>query len=385
MKPILPSAKLGVLGGGQLGRMFVMAARTLGYETAVYDPDPESPAGKLADHHFCAGFDETQTLDEFAALCAAVTIEFENVPIAALKQIRKTLKRSPDPGVIEILQDRCREKNFLRKTNIATVDFCAIERRQDLDAAKALIQAGAILKTARFGYDGKGQLEVADLKRAHDAFLELGERPCILEKKVDLNCELSVVVVRSESGKIASYPVAQNEHKDGILHTSRVPAACSQKLLLQACQYGCRIVEQLDYCGVLAVEFFVTQDQTLLVNEIAPRPHNSGHYTINACSVSQFEQQVRTMCGFLPGETRLLSPVVMVNLLGDVWKAPEIEPDWELVLSQTNTHLHLYGKSKCTGRRKMGHYCVLDQNIDLAEQQARAIYQQLWVAANGTG
>ncbi len=388
MKPILPNLKsggrLGVLGGGQLGRMFVVAARTMGYTTAVYDPDPDSPAGRIADKHFCANYDDTDALHQFVETCVAVTVEFENIPIATLEYIKERIKRSPEPAAFAIVQDRCLEKKFLQSAGIDIVKFCPINTQNDLDKAQSLIEKGAILKTAKFGYDGKGQCVVADLESAKKALHKLGSCPCILEERVNLDCEVSVVVVRSERGETASYPASENEHRDGILHTSCVPASANQALLFQARAIAHRIADKLNYCGVLAVEFFITKEQKLLVNEIAPRPHNSGHYTIDACSVSQFQQQVRMMCGLAPGEIRLLSPIVMVNLLGDVWpQAGALEPDWNVVLSQNNTQLHLYQKSACRSQRKMGHFCVLEQNIEQAKQQADVSYQALMEAASG--
>ena len=381
MKPFLPHLQqdvgLGVLGGGQLGQMFVIAARSMGYKTIVYDPDQNSPAALFANEHICERYDDMAALERFAKACAAITVEFENIPVATLQYLHTQVPRTTNPQAVATLQDRRQEKQFLNKAGIATTAFCTVEEESDLLAATEIIEAGAILKTARLGYDGKGQCEVRDLESAQKMFRQFNAVPCILEQKVDLAHEVSVIVVRSQQGETTSYPVAENEHQNGILHTSCVPTRVDQTLLFQARSIGHHIAAQLDYCGVLGVEFFITCDNKLLVNEVAPRTHNSGHYTIDACSVSQFQQQVRVMCGLAPAEVRLLSPVVMVNLLGDLWP-PSAEPDWDIILSHSNTHLHLYQKSESRVGRKMGHFCVTEQNIELAQTQAQHIYQTLY-------
>ncbi len=374
---ILPNSNLGVFGGGQLGRMFVCAARTMGYRTTVFDPDPESPAGKIADRHLCAAYDDEAVLHQFAESCAAITIEFENIPIAALNAIQSKTRLLSADNVLPIIQDRHLEKTFLSESGIKTANFHAVLQAADIAAAESLFASSAILKTARLGYDGKGQYVVDSVSAAEQAFAELNGRACILEEKIDFKCELSVIVARAEDGTVVCYPPSENEHRGGILHLSKVPADCGSTITRRARHIAQNVARALQYCGVLAVEFFVTRDNQLLVNEIAPRPHNSGHYTIDACTVSQFEQQVRMMCGLPAGDVRLLSPVVMVNILGDIWRDHQVSPDWKPILQHPCAKLHLYGKQTARAGRKMGHFCILDSDPDRAEQQARTLYAAL--------
>ena len=376
---VLPPARLGVLGGGQLGRMFIVAARTMGYGTAVLDPDPESPAGQVAHDHLCAAYEDVTALDALAETCAAVTVEFENVPTAALGRLQEHILVSPSPTALEIAQDRVREKSFIQKAGIATAAFTAIEKADNATAGFeylfAICQPPYLLKTTRWGYDGKHQREVSALADVAAAVADFGGHECILEEKIALQREVSVIVVRGYDGVTCCYPVAENEHHGGILHLSSVPArvdaAMSERVRIAATV----IAEALDYHGVLGVEFFIAADGRLLVNEIAPRAHNSGHYTLDACAISQFEQQVRVMCGLPVGDIRLLSPVVMVNLLGDLWR--DGEPRWETLLRRANLKLHLYGKTQAKPGRKMGHFCIVGDDIERLREEAVAAHAAL--------
>ena len=371
---IFPDAMLGMLGGGQLGRMFTLAAHAMGYRVAVLDPDSRSPAGAIADVHLRAAYQDREALQQLADSCAAVTTEFENVPADSLRWLASHCIVRPAGDSVAVAQDRTREKRFLTENGFDVAPYRVIERAEDCDAVAASLFPG-ILKRARFGYDGKGQARVATREEAKAAFVELGGETCVLEQQVALKCEVSVVAARAANGETRSFPVAENQHRDGILDVSIAPARVSDEIArkAEACAQG--VAAKLGYCGVLAVEFFVTEDGALLVNEIAPRPHNSGHYTIDACATSQFEQQVRTLCGLPLGDTRLLSPVVMVNLLGDVWQRGQ--PQWEHVFASSEAKLHLYGKQEARPGRKKGHYTVLGRDADDALQRALAIRAKL--------
>ena len=374
---ILPEATLGVLGGGQLGRMFVVAARTMGYKVIVLDPDPMSPAAALANEHLQRDYLDPDALAYLGQHCAAVTTEFENIPVDALRVLEAYCPVRPSPSAVEMVQDRIREKSFIRNCGLATAPFHAVYTTEDLNSASAAIRLPAILKTASLGYDGKGQRPVSDAGHAGAAFADLGGGACVLEERVDLQLELSVVLARSTLGEVAFYPPAENIHVNGILDTSIVPARVLPHVAEHAKAMARTLAEQLDYCGVLAVEFFLTKDNDLLINELAPRPHNSGHYTLDACVTNQFEQQVRMMCGLPPGDTRQLSPVVMVNLLGDLWG--DQDPAWNALFAVPNTKLHLYGKHQARPGRKMGHYNVVSADLadalDAAERIRKALSQ----------
>ena len=383
---ISPPAALGVLGGGQLGRMFVTAARTMGYRTVVLDPDPESPAGRIAHEHIRAEYDDQKALDALAERCAAVTVEFENVPTAALERLQAHVMVSPSARALAVAQDRVIEKRFIReKAGVATVAFEAV--RDDAGVAPALERLSAtcpapyLLKIARWGYDGKHQCEVTTPDEVSAAIADFGGRGCILEEKIALEREVSVMVVRTADGEVSCYPVAENEHRGGILHLSSAPARIEPAIAEQVRAASTAIAEALDYCGVLGVEFFIAADEAgerrLLVNEIAPRPHNSGHYTLDACPVSQFEQQARAMCGLPAGDVGLLTSVVMVNLLGDLWH--EGEPQWQTLLRHPNLKLHLYGKTEARPGRKMGHFCVVNNGLERLREQATELFDQLSV------
>ena len=371
---ILPNAMLGILGGGQLGRMFTMAARAMGYRVTVLDPDPDSPAGGLADVHICSKYDDPGALQMLVDTCAAITTEFENVPAESMRFLQSRMRVSPSAECVSIAQDRIKEKRYISNAGLGVAPFLVIEKADDL-AQDMSGHLPGILKIARLGYDGKGQIRVQTADEVKAAWQQMGSKPCVLEQMLDLQTEISVIVTRSSADEVNTFPVAENQHESGILDISIVPARVPETIAEQARQMALQLAQALDYIGVLAVEFFVLQDNTLLINEIAPRPHNSGHYTIDACLTSQFEQQVRAMCALPPGDTHLLSPVAMVNLLGDIWR--DDEPAWDKLLSEPHAKLHLYGKKEARIGRKMGHFNVLADNADSALQQAVALKDAL--------
>lgn len=382
--PILPGDWLGMLGGGQLGRMFCHAAQSLGYKVAVLDPDPLSPAGAVADLHIHAAYDDATALDELAARCRAVTTEFENVPAATLESLAQRCLVRPGAQAVAIVQDRIREKAFLSASGVPVAPYQPIKTAEDLASAPDQLFPG-ILKAARLGYDGKGQARVNSRANAVRAFQELGSKPCVLEAMLPLASEISVVLARGADGSTVVYPSASNEHRDGILAVSTVDAAhAGDSLSRQAGEAALRIAHELQYVGVLCVEFFVLQDGSLVANEIAPRPHNSGHYTMNASVASQFEQQARATAGLPLADTGILCSVVMLNLLGDLWFDPASadmrEPDWASVLAVPGAQLHLYGKSEARRGRKMGHVNVLGATLEQAQERAASVARVLGLA-----
>lgn len=366
---ILPGATLGMLGGGQLGRMFTQAAQTMGYRVVVLDPDSDSPAGQIADQHLQDSYSDPGAMAEMAQSCQAVSTEFENVPAASLAALSQACVVRPSARSVEMTQDRIREKCFLRDASLPTGRFHVIESAADIPAAMSDMAGAAILKRATFGYDGKGQAVCDSTLAATQAFEALGSVPCVLEEQIALQVELSVVLARAADGTTRSYPVAENIHVDGILDRTLVPARVPPSVVAEADQMARRAAQALDYCGVMAVEFFLDRAGALRINEIAPRPHNSGHYTIDACWTSQFEQQVRMMCGLPAGSTRQHSPAVMVNLLGDLWR--DDPPDWGEVLAKPSVKLHLYGKSEARPGRKMGHFTCLSEQLETALAMAK--------------
>ena len=356
---INPPAMLGMLGGGQLGRFFVIAAHELGYKVTVLDPDQNSPAGKIADVHICANFDDALALKKMADTCQAVTTEFENVPAKSLEKLALTTTVRPSAACVSIAQHRVLEKNFIKDAGLPVAPFVVINSANDLPNDTSTIYP-AILKVARFGYDGKGQARVKNQDEAQKAFAEFKQETCVLEQMLVLDLEVSVVLARDSMGNIAAFPTAENSHLNGILDISIVPARCSEVIKANAQELAKRLAEKLDYVGVMGVEFFVVGSQ-LLVNEIAPRPHNSGHYTIDACITNQFEQQVRVMAGLALGDGSLHSNAVMVNILGDSW-VNNLEPAWNKALAHASLKLHLYSKHEPRKARKMGHFTVIGKN-----------------------
>jgi 5-(carboxyamino)imidazole ribonucleotide synthase len=380
---IAPGAWLGLLGGGQLGRMFCMAAQSLGYRVVVLDPSDHSPAGSVADRHIRADYLDPGGLAQLAELAAAATTEFENVPAAALEFLARTARVAPAAASVAIAQDRIREKEFLARCGLAVAPFAVLRGDGDARAVDPALLPG-IVKSARMGYDGKGQIGVATRADVAAAFAAMGGNACVLEQRVTLLSEVSVVVARNERGDTATWPVAENRHRDGILDVTIVPARVPPALADAALATATVVAERLDYRGVLCVEMFVTPGGRLLVNEIAPRPHNSGHYTIDACVTSQFEQQARVLAGLPLGGTRQHGPAVMVNVLGDVWfadagAAVPREPDWARVLAHPQAKLHLYGKAEPRRGRKMGHVTCLAPTLDEAIEVAGAIKRDLGI------
>jgi len=377
---IAPGKTLGLLGGGQLGRMFTVAARTLGYRVTVVDPDPHAPAAEFATKHIARPYTDAAALDELAATCAAVTTEFENAPAAALDALAHRTVVRPSGASVAVAQDRRREKEFFAANSFPVGPFAFIESAGDIDAALARVRLPAVLKTARFGYDGKGQARVQSRAALESTLREWKGAPCVLEEFLPLDLEVSVVLARGSDGAIAVFPVAENSHSHGILDVTVAPGRIAPALAGEAMALASRLAQALDYVGVLAVEMFVVGGR-LTMNEIAPRPHNSGHYTIDACRTSQFEQQVRVLCGLPLGDPSQHTPAVMVNLLGDIWARGE--PDWEAVLRHPGAHLHLYGKREARPGRKMGHVTVCEEPLARALDVAMDIRARLGTAPPG--
>ena len=379
---ILPPAILGVLGGGQLGRMFAQSAQSMGYAIWVLDPDENSPAGQLANRHICAAYDDPQALQLLIENCAAITTEFENVPADVLRQLGQSVPVAPSGDAVAIAQDRITEKEFLQKGGVAVAPYAVIRDAAELAAAEQRAALyPAILKTARLGYDGKGQLSVqsaADLAQAWDTLKNV---PCVLEQRLPLQFEVSALLARGWDGEVVHYALAQNVHRDGILHTSTVPAPSASAELTQTAQRAAqKIAESMNYVGVLCVEFFILQNGSLVANEMAPRPHNSGHYTQNACLTSQFEQQVRAMAGLPLGATYQHSPSVMLNILGDVWFDSNDTlrtPDWASVLANVDSFVHLYGKAEPRRARKMGHVNFVGKRLESVVARCESAMQVL--------
>jgi 5-(carboxyamino)imidazole ribonucleotide synthase len=386
MAGVAPGAWLGLLGGGQLGRMFCMAAQSLGYRVAVLDPGSSSPAGSVADRHIAADYLDADALQELARLASAATTEFENVPAAALDFLGRTARVAPAAASVAIAQDRISEKMFLAGNGFAVAPFAILRSAGDAARIDAALLPG-IVKSARFGYDGKGQISVASVDEAGAAWRAMRGQPCVLERRVALACEISVIVARTEHGDSVTWPAAENRHRDGILDVSIVPARVDPDLVRSARDVATRVASALDYRGVLCVEMFVARDGALLVNEIAPRPHNSGHFSIDACVTSQFEQQVRVLADLPLGDTRQHTPAVMVNLLGDLWfedgAGSAREPAWGEVLRHGEAKLHLYGKAEPRRGRKMGHVTCLGATLDDALATAREIKSSLRIPRSG--
>ena len=356
--PLLPGNWLGLMGGGQLGRMFAQAAATMGYRVCVLEPDPNAPAAVVAEKHICAPYADEKALDELAALCTTVTTEFENVPAKALEYLaEKGVKTCPAARAVQITQDRFDEKSFIASSGAPVAPHLLIENEEDVKKVSAPYFP-AILKTARLGYDGKGQITVNDRRELSAAFEKLGKQRCVLEKRLPLFKEVSVIAARNAKGETAVFPVSENYHRNGILAVSVMPARVDEKITANARKIAANIINKLDYVGVLCTELFVLGDGRLVVNELAPRPHNSGHATIDACVCSQYEQQVRTMAGLPLGDTTQTSSSVMLNVLGDLWFTEDNqvqEPSWDKVLDIPGLKLHLYGKKQPRPGRKMGH------------------------------
>ena len=380
--PVLPNEWLGMIGGGQLGRMFCHAAQDMGYRVAVLDPDPQSPAGSVADLHICAAYDDADGLDRLGAQCQAISIEFENVPAASLERLGRQRRVMPAASAVSIVQDRISEKAFIHQAGVPVVPYAAIQSVADLESAPDHLFPG-ILKAARLGYDGKGQARISTRAEALAAFAEFDGVPCVLEALVPLQDEISVVLARGIDGEVRCYVPSHNEHRDGILAVSTAALQNdAQPLYEQAQTAATALAVALDYYGVLCVEFFVLESGELLANEIAPRPHNSGHFTMNACYTSQFEQQVRTMAALPLGDPFAHSPSLMLNLLGDIWfdeQGEYREPKWSEILEHSGVSVHLYGKTQARPGRKMGHITLLDHCPHNLQHKAKQVADLLGI------
>ncbi len=378
---VAPGATLGVMGGGQLARMFVHAAQRQGYATVVLDPDPASPAGAVTQRHIRAGYLDDDGLARLADACSAVTTEFENVPAAALRRLAAQVPVAPSADAVAVCQDRAAEKARFGACGVRCAPYAVVASAAECAAVDAGLFPG-ILKTSRMGYDGKGQRRVDDHAGLVAAWTALGGVGCVLEKRLPLAAEVSVIVACGANGQIVDFPVQQNLHRDGILALTRVPVTAAMPAALQAEAVAAArgLAAGLGYVGVLCVEFFVLDDGSLVANEMAPRPHNSGHYSLDACDLSQFDLQVRTMTGAPLVAPRLHSPCVMLNLLGDLWGADgRLPPDWAAVLGLPGVHLHLYGKAEARPGRKMGHLTVTGASADAVDEVARRVAATLGI------
>jgi 5-(carboxyamino)imidazole ribonucleotide synthase len=355
--------------------MFTQAAQRMGFEVIVLDPDPVSPAGRIASRHLQASYTDERALAELGNSARAVTTEFENVPATSLTFLRDFCPVRPGPEAVKVTQNRIAEKTFAVAQGLGTAPFAAILNERDCAPAFHTVGAPALIKTAQLGYDGKGQAAVENVDETIQAFRRFHGQPCVLERRLSLDLEFSVVLVRGEDGTVVPFPPAENRHVNGILDTTVVPARVSEDLVRRATGAAETLASAMGYVGTMAVEFFAVNGQTLLMNEIAPRPHNSGHYTLDACATDQFEQQVRSLAGLPLGDPSLLSPVAMVNLLGDLWERGQ--PRWDRALADPHVHLHLYGKSEPRPGRKMGHINVLSSTPEQALERALAARRSL--------
>ena len=368
--PILPGAVIGVLGSGQLGRMLALAARRMGYRTHVFSPDPGAPASQVADRAWTAAYDDLDAVRAFAQSVSAVTLEFENIPASTVEEIEELVPVRPGGAVLHTTQHRLREKTFLDRAGFPTVPFRAVPSRAALDVALKELGPPTVLKTAGFGYDGKGQTKISISDEIEAAWATLGGGEAVLEAWVDFACEVSVVAARGMEGAFVHFGVVENTHCDHILDLTLAPAALSPETTYEAVEITQGIFEELDIVGTVCVELFLSTDGKLLVNEVAPRPHNSGHWTIDAAVTSQFEQQLRAVCGVPLGGTGQLRPAAMANLLGDLWM--EGEPELTTALAFPEAKLHLYGKREARPGRKMGHLTALAGTTEAAAKLARA-------------
>jgi 5-(carboxyamino)imidazole ribonucleotide synthase len=371
---IPPGSTIGLLGGGQLGRMFGIAARRMGYRVHTFEPSPDSPAGQISDREFNGSYTDRALLNAFVQSVDVVTFEFENIPHEVVDHISQTRPVHPRSEVLHICQNREREKSFLRKQGYPHTPFAIVSNQAELDVALDSIGTPAILKTADFGYDGKGQRRIEQGSKFD--YSQFSAKRAVLEKWIPFACELSAICARDAGGSLCTFPASENVHTRHILDYSIVPARIEPEVQRRAQSIAQSIAEDLKVIGLIAVEFFLTHDNQLLVNELAPRPHNSGHYTFDACLTSQFEQQLRAVCGLPFGSPALVKPAVMVNLLGDLW-SNGVQPDWRPILSHPCAKFHLYGKSEGRPGRKMGHFCVLRNTVDEALAEALEIKREL--------
>ncbi len=362
--PILPGSAIGVLGSGQLGRMLAMVAKRMGYKIYTYSPDENTPAGQICDQEFTAAYEDTNALQGFARQVDVITFEFENIPTTPLKAIQGRVPIYPNPEILYIAQNRLREKTFLAGKGFPVVPFYPVSSRSDLTQGLAQCDYPLVLKTAGFGYDGKGQAKVGSAQEAEIAFEALDGKPVILERFIDFQLEFSVIAARNPQGEIVHYAPIENIHQHHILDISLAPGRIPLEIAQQASKIAQELMETLNMVGVLCIEFFLTTDGRLLINELAPRPHNSGHLTIEAAITSQFEQQLRAICGLPLGACNFRQPAAMANLLGDLWEHGE--PAWEKLLAFPEVKLHLYGKAQARAGRKMGHLTTLSDDVETA-------------------
>jgi 5-(carboxyamino)imidazole ribonucleotide synthase len=363
-----PGSVIGVLGGGQLGRMFAMAARRLGYRVHTFAPEHDTPTGQIADVEVVASYGDLDRVREFARAVDVITFEFENVPAAAAAAAEELAIVRPNGEALEVAQHRVREKHFLESQGVPVVPYARVTSESDLRASVARLGPSCVLKTAALGYDGKGQIAIGPETDHGAAWQQLQGREAVLESFIDLEREISVIGARGVDGEMSFFEPFENVHARHILDLTMAPSGIRINLAADAIEIARAVLEGLDYVGVLCVEFFVTRSGRLLVNELAPRPHNSGHLTFDACRTSQFEQQLRAICGFPLGATELLQPAAMVNLLGDLWA--EGEPNWSAALAMPDVKLHLYGKATARPGRKMGHITVLAPTAHQARERA---------------
>ena len=366
MRPILPGATIGVLGSGQLGRMFALAARRMGYRVHTFSPDQDTPTGQIADVEVMAAYDDLDAVRKFASNVAVVTFEFENVPTETAEAAASAAPVRPSGSILHTTQQRIREKSFLREAGLPTTPYREIRTPADLEHAVAELGCPAILKTAAFGYDGKGQVRVESPAGAMDAWSVIGRQEAVLEAFIDFDREISVVAARGEDGSFVHYGATENRHSRHILDISIAPACVPDRVAHDAVEMTRCVLDKLGVIGVLCVEFFVARDGRLMINELAPRPHNSGHLTVDACVTSQFEQQLRAVCGLPLGSTVMHRPAAMANLLGDLWQGGE--PDWAAACAFPDVKLHLYGKLEPRPGRKMGHLTALHHDAEVAYQ-----------------
>lgn len=370
---------IGVIGGGQLGRMLLMQARQINLKSVVWTGGHEAPAIEIADQVIDAPFDDPEALVRFCEIATVATVEFENIPVSTLEGVQARIELHPSPQAVGICQNREREKTFLREKGIPCADFAMIASAAELAVAMEGIGPG-MLKTADFGYDGSGQIRVRGGEDPAAIWQQFNAPRGVYEQWIAYEREVSVMVARGPDGESVCYPLAENRHREQILDLTLVPAQVDEAVARKATELATRIVEAIDYRGIMGVEMFLMADGALLVNEMAPRPHNSGHYTMEACIHSQFDQQLRAVMGLPLGSTRLLTPVVMLNLLGDLWPGPTEAPDWQPLFEDGAATLHLYGKAKASSRRKMGHANFLGETVEGAEKRALALKEK-WLAA----
>lgn len=381
-EPILPGATIGILGSGQLGRMSAMAAKSLGYRVAVYDATPDGPACSCADLSLTAPFDDTEALARFAQEVDVVTVEFENIPVIALEFLTKHVPVRPSALVVRTCQDRVLEKEFLQINGFPVAPFRVITSAEELEKGLADLNAPSILKTAALGYDGKGQISLKTGDDTRSAWKQLDAPRAVLEKRISFTSEASVICARTPLGETLCFPVQENAHRNGILDVTTAPADLPAATLLKAQEITSAIATKLGVLGLITAEFFVMEDGGLMVNELAPRTHNSGHHTMETTMTSQFTQHIRAVCGLPLGPVEFRSPGVMINLLGDLWCHGE--PDWKLLLREPALYLHLYGKKESKAGRKMGHFTLLASQGSLPQARERAL-ELRGLISSGTG